>query len=130
MHPPGDGGASIIERSFLDDHQHHHRRGPSRHARRSSAGRADAVWCVPARRSDGEATARLLSAEGASGELREGLDADVVLNALYGPIHHRLLVPYDDAPLSDEFIDRVVDHVFGGLEWSTAGGGGDHPARR
>ena len=63
-----------------------------------------------------------------SGELREGLDADVVLDALYGPIYHRLLVPYDDAPLSDEFIDRVVDHVFGGLERSTAGGG--HPARR
>jgi len=53
-----------------------------------------------------------------------------VLDALYGPIYHRLLVPYDDAPLSDEFIDRVVDHVFGGLERSTAGGGGDHPARR
>ena len=27
-------------------------------------------------------------------------------------------------------IDRVVDHVFGGLARSTAGGGGDHPARR
>jgi AcrR family transcriptional regulator len=65
-----------------------------------------------------------------SGELREGLDADVVLDALYGPIYHRLLVPYDDAPLSDEFIDRVVDHVFCGLERNAAGGGGGHPARR
>ena len=63
-----------------------------------------------------------------SGELRKGLDADVVLDALYGPIYHRLLVPYDDAPLSDEFIDRVGDYVFGGLERNTEGGG--HPARR
>ena len=53
-----------------------------------------------------------------------------MLDALSGPIYHRLLVPYDDAPLSDAFVDRVVEHVFGGLERSTAGGGRDQPARR
>ena len=51
----------------------------------------------------------------ATGELRAGLDADVVLDALYGPLYHRLLVPYDNAPLSDAYIDALVDTVFGGL---------------
>jgi AcrR family transcriptional regulator len=50
-----------------------------------------------------------------TGELRAGLDADVVLDALYGPLYHRLLVPYDNAPLSDAYIDTLVDTVFGGL---------------
>jgi AcrR family transcriptional regulator len=52
----------------------------------------------------------------ANGELRPGLDPDVVLEALYGPIYHRLLVPYNDAPISDSYIDAVIDTVFGGLE--------------
>ena len=43
-----------------------------------------------------------------TGELRAGLDADVVLDALYGPIYHRLLVPYDNAALSDAYIETVL----------------------
>ena len=39
------------------------------------------------------------------GELKADLDPDVILDALYGAIDHRLLVPYDNAPLSAEFID-------------------------
>jgi hypothetical protein len=39
-----------------------------------------------------------------------------VLDALYGSIYHRLLVPYNDAPISDSYIDAVIDTVFGGLE--------------
>jgi AcrR family transcriptional regulator len=50
-----------------------------------------------------------------SGELRAGLDPDVVLDALYGPFYHRLLVPYENAAMSDAFIDALVDIVFGGL---------------
>jgi AcrR family transcriptional regulator len=50
-----------------------------------------------------------------TGELRAGLDADIVLDALYGPLYHRLLVPYDNALLSDAYIDALVDTVFGGL---------------
>jgi AcrR family transcriptional regulator len=50
-----------------------------------------------------------------SGELREGLDPDVVLDTLYGPIYHRMLVPYRGAGLTDEYIDQIVDHVFTGL---------------
>jgi AcrR family transcriptional regulator len=57
----------------------------------------------------------------ASGELRPGLDPDVVLDALYGPIYHRLLVPYNDAPISDSYIDAVIDTVFGGLELKLKG---------
>jgi hypothetical protein len=52
----------------------------------------------------------------ANGELRPGLDPDVVLDALYGSIYHRLLVPYNDAALSDSYIEAVIDTVFGGLE--------------
>jgi hypothetical protein len=50
-----------------------------------------------------------------TGELRSGLDPDVVLDALYGAIYHRLLVPYDNAPISDSYIAKLVDTVFGGL---------------
>ena len=51
-----------------------------------------------------------------SGELRDGLDPDVVLDALYGPFYHRLLVPYKNGVLSDAFIDTLVDTVFGGIQ--------------
>jgi len=51
-----------------------------------------------------------------SGELRAGLDADVVLDALYGPFYHRLLAPYDDSAISDAYVDLLVDTVFRGLE--------------
>jgi AcrR family transcriptional regulator len=54
----------------------------------------------------------------ATGELRAGLEPDIVLDALYGPLYHRLLLPYDgDAiHLSDAYIDALIDTVFGGLE--------------
>jgi AcrR family transcriptional regulator len=54
----------------------------------------------------------------ASGELRAGLEPDIVLDALYGPLYHRLLLPYDgDAVhLSDAYIDALIDTVFGGFE--------------
>ncbi|RAI40370.1 TetR/AcrR family transcriptional regulator [Rhodoplanes roseus] len=49
----------------------------------------------------------------ASGELRDDLDFDVVVDALYGPIWYRILVPH--APLTPEWAGRLADHVFGGL---------------
>ena len=54
----------------------------------------------------------------ASGELRPNLDADIVLDALYGPLYHQLLLPYNGnrGMLSDSYIDALVDTVFGGLE--------------
>jgi AcrR family transcriptional regulator len=51
-----------------------------------------------------------------SGELRAGLDPDIVLDALYGPFYHRLLVPYNNGVISDAFIEALVDTVFRGLE--------------
>jgi AcrR family transcriptional regulator len=53
----------------------------------------------------------------ASGELRTGLDPDIVLDALYGPLYHHLLLPYDQdkAHLSEGYIARLIDTVFGGL---------------
>jgi hypothetical protein len=52
-----------------------------------------------------------------SGELRAGLDPDIVLDALYGPLYHHLLLPYDPdkARLSDGYIASLIDTVFGGL---------------
>ncbi|CAH2400325.1 TetR/AcrR family transcriptional regulator [Mesorhizobium escarrei] len=52
----------------------------------------------------------------ANGELRPGLDPDVVLDALYGPIYHRLLVPYVNSDIPDAYIEAVIETVFGGLE--------------
>lgn len=56
----------------------------------------------------------------ASGELRAGLDPDIVLDALYGPLYHRLLLPYegDAVRLSDAYIDALIATVFDGLERS------------
>ena len=51
-----------------------------------------------------------------SGELRAGLDPDVVLDTLDGPVYHRLLVPYDNPAMSDAFISTLVDAVFVGLQ--------------
>ena len=47
-----------------------------------------------------------------------GPDPDIVLDALYGPFYHRLLMPYENAAMSDAFIDALVDTVFTGLQWS------------
>lgn len=52
-----------------------------------------------------------------SGELRAELDPDLILDALYGPLYHRLLLPYDgnDVRLSDGYVDSLIDLVFGGI---------------
>jgi AcrR family transcriptional regulator len=47
------------------------------------------------------------------GELREGLDPEVAVDVLYGPIYYRLLVGH--APLDDDFADALADHTFAGL---------------
>jgi AcrR family transcriptional regulator len=47
------------------------------------------------------------------GELREGLDLEVAVDSLYGPIYYRLLVSH--APLEEDFADTLADHVFAGL---------------
>ena len=47
------------------------------------------------------------------GELRGGLDPEVAVDVLYGPIYYRLLVGH--APLDDDFADALADHIFAGL---------------
>jgi AcrR family transcriptional regulator len=74
-------------------------------------------WVEPRR----EIAREIVSRGVQSGELRAGLDPDVVLDALYGPFYHRLLVPYKNAVISDAFINALVDTVFRGLEPSGIG---------
>ncbi len=69
-------------------------------------------WVEPRREVAREIVRRAMQ----SGELRADLDPDVVLDALYGPFYHRLLVPYKNGVISDAFIDALVDTVFNGLE--------------
>jgi AcrR family transcriptional regulator len=47
------------------------------------------------------------------GELRAEIDIEVALDALYGPIYYRLLVPL--APLDPEWAEALATHVFFGL---------------
>jgi AcrR family transcriptional regulator len=74
-------------------------------------------WVEPRRQVAREIVCRGIQ----NGELRPGLEPDVVLDALYGPFYHRLLVPYKNGAISDGFIDELVDTVFGGLEADGAG---------
>jgi hypothetical protein len=48
------------------------------------------------------------------GEFAADLDDDVLLDALYGPFYHRMLVPHEKADLSDAFVSELVDLVFAG----------------
>ena len=49
----------------------------------------------------------------ARGQLRAGLDPETVVDQLWGACYHRLLLP--DQPLTDEFVDALVDNLFGGI---------------
>jgi AcrR family transcriptional regulator len=68
-------------------------------------------WVEPRR-----AVARSIVRRGiVSKEIRGGLDPDLILDALYGPIYHRLLVPYENIELSDSYIENLVDTIFTGV---------------
>jgi AcrR family transcriptional regulator len=47
------------------------------------------------------------------GQLRESLDPETVVDQLWGACYHRLLLP--DQPLTHEFVDALVDNLFGGI---------------
>jgi hypothetical protein len=47
------------------------------------------------------------------GQLRASLDAESVVDQLWGACYHRLLLP--DQPLTDEFVDALVDNLFHGI---------------
>lgn len=66
---------------------------------------------VLARRSEGRA---LLQRAIEDGELRAGIDLDVALDLLYGPLFFRLLMGH--APLDTAFVSSVLRHALKGLE--------------
>jgi AcrR family transcriptional regulator len=47
------------------------------------------------------------------GQLRASLDPETVVDQLWGSCYHRLLLP--DQPLTDEFVDALVDNLFHGI---------------
>ncbi|WP_127571097.1 TetR-like C-terminal domain-containing protein [Georgenia faecalis] len=49
----------------------------------------------------------------ALGQIRADLDVQVLVDQLWGAVYHRLLVP--DEPVTDEFLDAVVDNLFRGI---------------
>src|ERR1700755_2079504 len=46
-------------------------------------------------------------------QLRASLDPETVVDQLWGACYHRLLLP--DQPLTDEFVDALVDNIFRGI---------------
>jgi AcrR family transcriptional regulator len=69
---------------------------------------------VKPRRADAK---RVLQRGVDSGELRPDLDLEVVLDALYGPITYRMLVPH--SPLTPAWAAALADHVFRDLRVET-----------
>ena len=66
-------------------------------------------WLTP-RRKD----AKLIFQRGVErGELREDVDAEVAIDALYSPLFYRLLLKHQ--PLTEQFVDRLIDVVMNGL---------------
>ncbi len=53
------------------------------------------------------------------GELRPDLDADVILDTLYGAIYHRFLLPYNNSAMSAAFVEAVLEAVFCGITAKT-----------
>ncbi|MBB4854085.1 hypothetical protein HNP40_001465 [Mycobacteroides chelonae] len=46
------------------------------------------------------------------GQLRSTVDPEIVVDQLWGACYHRLLVP--DQPLTEEFVDALLDNLFAG----------------
>lgn len=65
---------------------------------------------VSARR---EETKKVIQRGVASGEFRADLDVEIAIDALYGPIYHRLLVGH--LPLEPRFVDTLANYVMAGI---------------
>jgi len=68
-----------------------------------------------------QAALRLLQRAQASGEIAAGTDIEVLADALWGPIFHRLLV--SRMPLDRGFIDKLLDLVLDGAKRGPPGPG-------
>ena len=84
-----------------------HRREPVRRRRRSRTSAAGS--------GTGGATAvhALLERGVKSGEIRKGVDVDLLVEMLYSPVYLRLLFGYQ--PLSDRYVDSALDLAFEGV---------------
>ena len=47
------------------------------------------------------------------GELKADIDLEVAVDALYGPIYYRMLVPV--GPIDDDWVRSLARHVMAGL---------------
>jgi AcrR family transcriptional regulator len=54
-----------------------------------------------------------------SGELRSDVDAELLVDQIFGPIYYRMLLRI--APLDQAFGDRLLDQVFSGVRGSASG---------
>jgi hypothetical protein len=68
----------------------------------------EAVWRHPRR-----ATAKIALERYRGQALREDVDTDIVMDALYGPVYYRLLVGV--GPLSERYADSISDLVLEGI---------------
>ncbi len=66
-------------------------------------------WLTP-RRQDAK---RIFQRGVGRGELREDLDPEVAIDALYSPLFYRLLLKHQ--PLTEKFVNEVVDAVMKGI---------------
>ena len=66
-------------------------------------------WIKPRR----DALTEVLQRGVAAGEFRKGLDLDIVIDGLYGPIYYRLLVPYAD--LSNSYVESLATNLLRGI---------------
>ena len=67
------------------------------------------TWTLPRRAMATE----ILKAGIASGELKSNIDVNVAIDALYGGLYYRFLIPY--APLSAKYARALADTVLNGL---------------
>ncbi len=66
-------------------------------------------WLAP-RRKDAQ---RIFKRGVERGELKEAIDAEIAIDALYSPLFYRLLLKHQ--PLTENFVDQLVDLVMKGL---------------
>ncbi|MGL6342765.1 MAG: TetR-like C-terminal domain-containing protein, partial [Waterburya sp.] len=69
-------------------------------------------WLTP-RREDAQ---RIFERGVARGELREDIDVEVAIDALYSPLFYRLLLKHQ--PLTEKFVDELVELVMKGVSKS------------
>jgi len=54
----------------------------------------------------------------ASGELASGVDAELLIDAIFGPIYYGLLLRH--TPLTEQYVNSLIDQVFSGVRPRTA----------